>query len=74
MKTFDILVSDLCEEIDFLKHELKKAKEEANHYRNEYNSMIHSSINHSNKMMVNILDVLLTEGTPDKFVAKKETT
>lgn len=72
MKTYDILVSDLCEEIDYLKEQLKSAKIEAMHYKTEYNSLLSSSLNHSQKMMTNMLDVLLTEGVCEKFASKKE--
>lgn len=72
MKVFDLLVSDLCEEIDFLRHELKRAKDEADDYRNKYNDILSSSITHSNKMMVNMLDILLTEGVAEKYMVKKE--
>lgn len=68
----EYLVTDLCEEIDFLKEKLALAREEAKHYKQEYNSLLSESLSHSQKMMNNVMSILLTEGVAEKFAEGKE--
>jgi len=59
MRKYDILVSDLCDEIDILTARLEKAKEEAEYWKNQYNDVMNSSIKHNNEMIGNTLMILL---------------
>lgn len=43
------LVTDLCEEIDFMKEKIALAMEEAKHYKQEYNSLLSKSLSHSQR-------------------------
>ena len=68
MKYATIMCMELCDEIDYLKYELKLAREEAAEYRAKYNDMLDSSIRHSDVMMVNMLNVLFTPGVTELLV------
>ena len=68
----EYLVSDLCYEIDFLKAQLEKVRAEADYYKKEYNNLLSDSLQHSQTMMLNMLDVLLTEGVTESFVNKSK--
>ena len=56
---FDSLVLDLCDENDFLIEQLHKARADSKEWRDKYNDLLNSSINHSQVMMRNMIDVLL---------------
>ena len=51
MNRCDILVSDLCEELDLLKDQLEREKAEARHWREKYSALLDNSISHGNHMM-----------------------
>ena len=68
MKRIDILVSDLCAEIDGLRYKCDAYKEERNMWRLKYMEFLDNNINHSNAMMGNILDVLLIPGVTDAVI------
>ena len=65
MKTprIEILIDDLCTEIDRLEHKLDKANEEANYWRDKYQSVLNDSIRHNETMMGTMLTSLLVKET-----------
>lgn len=51
MNRHDILVSELCEEIDMLKLRLESSKLEAKQWRDNFSALLDDSIRHGNHMM-----------------------
>lgn len=59
MKRVDLLVSDLCEEIDSLREECERLAKERDHYQSEFHKAVNSSIRHGDKMMGIVLKAML---------------
>ena len=55
----DILVSDLCDEIDDLTFRLEKAQAATKYWRDKFNEEINASISHSEKMIGSVIVALL---------------
>lgn len=53
--TFTKTVRELCDEVDYLKHKLEIAEEEAEHWRNEHAKLVTDSIQSSQRLMGNFL-------------------
>jgi hypothetical protein len=49
--TMQLLVDDLCTEIDYLKLELEAAREDTRFYREAYHKLLNTSIHHGEEMM-----------------------
>jgi len=69
MKRHDLLVSDLCREIDWLREQLTEAEAERDEYRRKYNDSLNSSIRHSHAMIGSILQVTLGGQFPKQLEA-----
>jgi hypothetical protein len=62
MKRADVLVSDLCAEIDRLKKALKASQQKEQCWQQQYDELLHNSLQHNTDMMGNYLDLLLVPG------------
>lgn len=62
MRRIEILIDDLCTEIDRLEHKLDKANEEANYWRDRYQAALNEAvIRHNETMMSTALTALLAQ-------------
>jgi hypothetical protein len=61
MKTIDFVISDLCKEIDYLKDELDRTREDVRFYREAYNKLLTDNISSGEEMMSSILKALVKE-------------
>lgn len=59
MNRYDILVSELCEEIDILKNRLIDVEERAKQYQDKYVALLNDSISHGQIMMNMTISELL---------------
>lgn len=60
----EVLIDDLCTEIDRLEYKLDKATEEANYWRDKCQSNLNDAVRHNEAMMGAALTALLcTEET-----------
>lgn len=59
--TADLKFLELCDEIDYWKDVAQKEKEDATHWRNEYNHLLNSQLNHSKEMVGTMLKGLLNK-------------
>lgn len=68
----EILIDDLCTEIDRLEYKLDKATEEANYWREAFHKATSSAIQHNEQMMSTMLTTLLTPGVTDALVKENQ--
>ena len=59
MSRFDVLVGELCDEIDSLKWQLEESKREEKYWRDRHNEVVDGSLKHSQEMMGNLVKSLL---------------
>lgn len=55
----EILIDDLCREIDELKAALEESRHQEKYWRDQYNGLLDDSLNHSKQMMGNLLTFAL---------------
>ena len=63
----DVLVSELCYEIDELKMALKESLQREDELRKKYNQLLDDDIQHAQDMSSNMLKVLLVPGVTKAF-------
>ena len=61
MSKSDMLIIDLCAEVDCLRAQLTESKEEEKYYRNKYISLIDDNIKHGEVMMSNLLEAIINK-------------
>ena len=59
MNKFDMLVMELCDEIDSLRDILEDSQVREKHWRHQYNELLNGSIKHGEVMMAQTLKELL---------------
>ncbi len=59
MNRADVLVRDLCAEIDFLRERLETSQENEKYWRDKYNTVLNDSIKHGEAMMGETITALL---------------
>jgi len=66
MKRSELLIEQLCREIDMLTFDLEESKENEKYWRDEYNKVVNESIAHSKQM----IGAVLTSVLVDKSIVK----
>ena len=61
MKTINIKLIELCNEIDSYKEMAEYYKNKYEEYKKKYNDLLSEFIHHSNAMMNNVLDLMLNK-------------
>jgi len=72
MKTIDIKISELCDEIDYWKERCFDAREELENIKAKYHKQTINSIKHNEHMMGNFLKLALTSDLTKLQKAFKE--
>lgn len=66
----DVLISDLCKEIDFLRETLKQTEKERDYYEDKWAKSIKASIKASQNTINLVFAGMLAAGTKDNKLAK----
>lgn len=61
MKRLDLLVSDLCEEVDFWKDRAESLEKELEIWKEKHRKSVSDSIHHSHEMMAGVVKLVLTK-------------
>ena len=65
MNKFDILVRELCDEIDSLRDRLEDSQGREKHWRHQYNELLNDGIKHGEAIMANtVLALIKQNGDP----------
>ena len=59
MNKFDMLVRELCDEIDSLRDRLEDSQGREKHWRHQYNELLNGSIKHNHEIMAHTLQALI---------------
>lgn len=57
----ELLVTDLCAEIDWLRNEAVQAKQDAAHWRDKFNTLVKSDLKQGEKVIGGLLALALTK-------------
>lgn len=74
MKTIDIKFSELCDEIDFWKERSEQAEQDAEYWKNQYQTLLNESLINAKKGVANALMFALhaTDDENGNLVIDKE--
>lgn len=74
MKTIEVKIYDLCEEIDYWKEKTEKAEKDAEYWRKQYDELLNQNIKSANEGVANALRFALAikEDEKGNIVIDKE--